>query len=111
MKTVGAAVLAWLAGETGRVLVAGGIGGFVGWLQSERRQIRDGIMRIAGGAIAARYLWPAPMHILGTFTGPLEKSPENVAMAAFLAGALGMSFVKVLTAMITERTRKGGDDE
>ena len=111
IKTAMAAAVVWMGGETGRILVAGGAGGLARWVQSERRVIRDGVLAVMGGALAARYMWPAPLHLLGSITGPLERSPENTAMAAFLAGALGMSFVKVLTAMIEARAvRKGQDD-
>lgn len=112
VKTGAAAALVWVGGETGRVIVAGGIGGLAGWLGSEKRQIRDGVLRVFGGALAARYLWPAPLHVLAIVTGPLEKSSENIAMAAFLAGAMGMSFVKILTAWIEAQTKakKGETD-
>lgn len=110
LKIAVAASVVWLGGEGGRVLIAGGMGGLTRWFYGEKRLVRDGVLAVVGGALAARYLWPVPLHLLGTITGPLERSPENISMAAFLAGALGMSFVKVLTAMIEARARKGGED-
>lgn len=111
IKTGLAAAVVWLGGESGRIIVAGGAGGLTRWFQSETRRIRDGILAVFGGALAATYLWPVPLHLIGTITGPLEVTPENTAMAAFLTGALGMSFVKVLTAMVEARAKKeGGDD-
>lgn len=110
LKTAAAAALVWFGGESGRILVAGGVGGFTRWFSSEKRRIRDGVLAVAGGALTASYLWPVPLFLIGTVTGPLEKSPETIAMAAFLAGAIGMSLVKVMAAMIEARARKGGED-
>lgn len=110
LKTAAAAAVVWFGGESGRIIVAGGVGGFTRWLSSERRLIRDGIFAVIGGAVAARYLWPAAFHLIGVITGPLERSPENIVMAGFLTGALGMGFVKVLAAMIATRAKNGGED-
>lgn len=107
-KTAVAAVFVWLGGEGGRVIVAGGLGGLMRWLHSEKRRIQDGALAVVGGAVAARYLWPVPLRLMEVLTGPLELSPENTAMAAFLAGALGMSLVKVLTAVVETRAKAGG---
>lgn len=102
----GAAI--WLGGEGGRVMVAGGAGALVRWWHSDGRRIRDGLIAAAGGAIAAKYLWPVPFHIIGMITGPLQPTMDNKAMAGFLAGALGMGLIKVLSAMIEARVAKGG---
>lgn len=113
LDTVKAAVIAaavWFGGESGRIVVAGGAGGFARWFQSERRRIRDGILAVLGGALSATYLWPVPFHFLGMVLGALEKTSENTAMAAFLAGALGMSLVKVLSALVETKLKKGGVD-
>lgn len=107
-----AAAVLWFGGESGRVIVAGGLGGLARFLQGERKRIRDGLLAVSGGALAANYLWPLPFHLMGAIAGPLDRTPENVVMAGFLAGALGMSFVKVLTAFIEARVagKKGADD-
>lgn len=111
LKTAAAAAVVWFGGESGRIIVAGGVGGLARWFQSEKRRIRDGMLAVCGGAMVASFLWPAPLHIIGTITGALEKSPENIAMSAFLAGTLGMSLVKVLMAMVEARSPKKGQDD
>lgn len=93
--------IAWFGGDAGRVFVAAGMGGFVRWLTSERRRIRDGILAIAGGAVAGRYMWPVVLWTLG-----MEPTPDHIAMAAFIAGTLGISFVKITTAVVETRARK-----
>lgn len=103
---------AWVAGEGGRAIVAGGAGGFARWLNSDTRRIRDGVVAVAGGAMAANYLWPLILIVVGFPLGGLDETPNNIAMAAFIAGALGMSFVKIITAMVEARMTgpKAGDE-
>lgn len=103
----GGVALAWVGGESGRVLVASGLGGLMRWLTSERRRVRDGILAVIGGAMAGQYLWPAVLYILR-----MDHTPDSIAMAAFVAGTLGMSLVKVLTATVEARAAKmaGGGD-
>jgi len=104
--------VAWVAGEGGRAVVAGGAGGFARWMNSEPRRIRDGVIAVAGGAMAANYLWPLILVVIGFPLGGLDETPNNIAMSAFIAGALGMSFVKIITAMVEARVvRTGGRDE
>lgn len=110
LKTAAAAAVVWFGGESGRIIVAGGVGGFTRWFTSEKRRIRDGVLAVAGGALTSAYLWPVPLLLIGTVTGPLERTPETIAMAAFLAGAIGMSLVKIMAAMIEARAQKGGAD-
>lgn len=101
----GATVAAWIGGESGRVLVAGGAGGFIRWLGSERRLIRDGAIATVGGGISAAYLWPLVLYLTG-----LDHAPYNIAMAAFLAGAVGMSGVKIMTAVVETKMRRISGD-
>lgn len=101
---------AWVAGEGGRIIVAGGFGGFARWMQTEKRRVRDGVIAVAGGSVAATYLWPLVLAIVGAPFGGLEQNVNNVAMAAFVAGAGGMSILKVATAMIEAKASKGSDD-
>lgn len=101
---------AWLAGEGGRIAVAGGAGGLARWFSAERRKVRDGLIAVVGGSLAATYLWPLVLAIVGFPLGGLPENANNVAMAAFVAGALGMSGVKIATAMVEARAdKKGGD--
>ena len=96
----GGVALTWAAGESGRVVVASGMGGMLRWLTSERRRIRDGVLAVIGGAIAGMYLWPAPLAVLS-----LEATPDNIAMSAFVTGTIGISFVKIVTAVVEARTK------
>ena len=104
---------AWVAGEGGRIAVAGGAGGLTRWLNSETRRIRDGIIAVIGGLVSATYLWPLILAVIGFPFGGLAETPNNSAMAAFVAGALGMSFVKIITAMVEAKMSRaaGGQDD
>lgn len=92
------AALAWFGGESGRVLVAAGLGGFIRWIYASKKRIRDGVLAVVGGAVTGTYLWPAVLWILR-----MDETLNNVAMAAFIAGTLGVSFTKVLTAIVEAR--------
>lgn len=105
----------WLTGESGRVVIASGLGGLVRWFAMEKRRIRTGIISIIGGAICGNYLWPVAMlapNWIGM--GAVERTPENIAMAGFLVGTLGVSLVKIFTAIVEARgakiARDGGSD-
>ena len=100
-------LVAWLTGESSRVLVASGMGGMVRWLYSDKRGLRNGVVAVIGGAVAGQYLWPLILWALR-----MDQTPNNVAMAAFVAGTMGMSLVKVATAMAESQftKRRGGDD-
>ena len=110
--TVNAVVVgaAWVTGEAGRIAVAGGAGALVRWLRTEKKRLRDGIIAVAGGSLTATYLWPLVLAIVGVPLGGLEQNANNVAMAAFVAGALGMSGVKIAVAMVEARANKKGDE-
>lgn len=112
LKTATAAAVLWLGGETGRVIIAGGLGGLVRWWQGERRRIRDGAFAMTGGMIVAVYMWPLPLLALGWFGGSvIERTPEHMVMSGFLMGTLGVSFIKIVTAMIESRVKKMGDGD
>lgn len=103
---------AWLVGEGGRIAVAGGAGGLTRWLNSERRRLRDGMIAVAGGVTAGYYLWPLTLAVVGAPFGGLKETPNNIVMAGYLAGMLGMSFFKILIAMVEARLARavGGDE-
>lgn len=102
----GGVAVAWLGGEGGRVVVASGLGGLTRWMAAERKRLRDGVLAVCGGAVAGQYMWPGILWMLG-----MKHDPDSIAMAAFIAGTLGMSFVKVLTATVEARAAKiGGGD-
>lgn len=108
-------VIAWVTGETGRVLVAAGMGGLARWLASERRRLVDGIVSVSGGMIVGVYLWPIVLHLpsfLPFGIPPLPETPNNIAMGACVMGGIGISFFKISMAYINIRlTReKEGDD-
>lgn len=98
---------AWLTGETGRVVIASGLGGLARWIASERRRIRDGIIAIIGGVITGQYLWPLGLHIpriVGAEAFP--ETDSNIAMSAFVVGTMGVSAVKIITAVIERQAAK-----
>lgn len=97
----GGAVLAWAGGETGRVMIASGMGGLTRWIASDRRALRDGALAIAGGVLAGRYLWPIILWSLG-----MDHTPDSIAMAAFVAGTMGISGIRIFTAMFEARAAR-----
>lgn len=109
------AALAWLGGETGRIMVAGGFGGLVRWMASEKRRLRDGVLAAIGGCVTSTYMWPLGLHLprlIGQEAFP--ETPSNVALAAFLIGTMGTSAVKIITTYIETRAArltKGGGHE
>lgn len=73
----------------------------------EKRRIRTGIMSIVGGAICGFYLWPIILRVPAVWGWEaIDKAPENVAMAGFLAGTIGVSAVKIITAIVEARGLK-----
>lgn len=91
---------AWIGGESGRVLVASGAGGLSRWIFSERRRIRDGVVAVIGGAISGTYLWPIVLWALR-----MDHTPDAIAMAAFVAGTIGMSLTKVAGALVETKVK------
>lgn len=119
----GSLALTWISGETGRVIVASGMGGLSRWLVAEKKRIRDGVLSVIGGVIVGKNMWPAVLAApdwLPEWMGAsaLEPTPDNIAMAAFVAGTVGMSAIKIGTALfeaygmsLVARVRKPGDVE
>lgn len=103
---IGAAVM-WFTGESGRVVIASGLGGLVRWFADEQRRIKTGIVAIVGGAIVGYYCWPLLLLLPALWSGsPMEKTPEAIAMSGFLAGTMGVSGVKILAAVLEARAAK-----
>jgi len=107
-----ASIAAWVSGESGRVIVGSGLGGFSRWLHSGNRNVRDGIIAVAGGSLSGTYLWPFVLAIMGFPFGGLEPEPNNIAGAAFIAGAGGMALIKVMLSMVEAKTsaRTNGEE-
>lgn len=108
-----AAITTWVAGETGRAMVAGAAGGLLRWMGQERRRLRDGVLAVASGSIAALYLAPVVIGILAAVGLDLGQGEAADRAAGFLAGLAGMSFAKVVIALIetwAARQTGGGDD-
>jgi hypothetical protein len=110
----GAAALAWLGGETGKVMVAGGLGALTRWLASERRRLRDGLLAAVAGGITGLYLWPLGLLLPRLVGGAaLPETPHNIALSAFVLGAMGTSSVKIITAYLearADRLTRGNND-
>lgn len=106
-------VFAWIGGEAGRVMIAGGAGGFMRWVADEKRKIRDGVFAVCGGAVSGYFLWPLTLAGLNKFTSGALTGPDAQAMAGCLTGVLGMSGVKILVAVFEARAMsiaKGSKD-
>lgn len=91
-------IAAWLGGEAGRVIVAGGAGGVLRWFAAEKRRLRDGIAAAIGGAMSAYFFWPLTLAALNSATGQAMEGADAQAMAGCLTGVIGMSGVKILVA-------------
>jgi len=106
----------WLTGETGRIMVAGGLGGLTRWLANEKRRARDGALAMLGGVVTGHYMWPIGLHLPRIIGGdPFPETPSNIALAAFIVGTMGVSAVKIITAVVEQRasamTRNGDDGQ
>ena len=87
--------------EGGRTVLASAFGGLTRWVASDRRRMRDAAVAVGGGAVSGHYLWPMILWALG-----MEESPQSIAMAAYVAGTLGMSGVRTFAAVFEARARK-----
>ncbi|WP_166416225.1 hypothetical protein [Cochlodiniinecator piscidefendens] len=92
--------LTWMGGEVGRVLVAGGFGGFFRWMLSNKRRLWDGLFSVLGGLISAKNLSPDALVIVEKSIDDLGNGPDVVASAAFIAGLAGMSVTKIVIAIV-----------
>ncbi|MCJ8140231.1 hypothetical protein [Falsirhodobacter halotolerans] len=90
--------------EGGGTLLASALGGLTRWIATDRRHLRDAGMAVAGGVLAGHYLWPIILWTLG-----MTESPHSMTMAAFVAGTLGMSGVRLIVALVETRARRMGD--
>lgn len=102
----------WLGSQSAASWVAGGAGGLVRWGITGKKAVSfwkwvgSGFMQVFGGAITAHFGWPIALVTLEKFTGDLGDpgvDPQSVATASFLAGALGISAMRVLWAFIETR--------
>lgn len=84
--------------------VAGALGGLTRWITSGRRDARDAALAVLGGAMAGHYLWPLSLWSIG-----MEERPQTVPMAAYVAGTLGMSMLRAVSAMIETRSGRPSD--
>jgi hypothetical protein len=97
----------WVTGEGGKVAVAAGLGGLTRWLATEKRRLRDGVIAVIGGFLVGQYMWPLVLHAPALISlDRIPETPDSIAMAAFVAGTMGMSGVKILTAFIEARSIK-----
>ncbi|WP_045389836.1 hypothetical protein [Falsirhodobacter sp. alg1] len=87
--------------EGTRMLIASALGGFTRWITTDRTHLRDAGLAIVGGALAGHYLWPMVLWVLG-----MDTDAQSTIMAAFIAGTLGISGVRLLAAVVEARTRR-----
>ncbi|QUS34930.1 hypothetical protein [Falsirhodobacter algicola] len=87
--------------EGARTLIPSAMGGLTRWITGRRRSLRDAGVAVAGGMLAGFYLWPAILWIIG-----MEETPHATAMAAYIAGTLGMSAVRALMALVEARAQR-----
>lgn len=96
--TVGA-VLTWITGEAGRVWIAGAAGGLLRWFHQEVRRIRDGVIAVISGVMAAQYLPPIVVPLLQLVNINVALDQSTAASIYFVSGLVGMSVTKLLLAV------------
>lgn len=107
----GSIVLAWVTGEVGRIFVAGGAGGLTRWFISEKRTLRNGVLQVSSGALAAHYLWPWTHALMTVFFGPLGDTADAKVTAGYVSGLIGISAAKIIIAVFEARAKKLGGQE
>lgn len=100
------AAVAWLSGEIGRVVIAGAAGGMFRWLGQEKRHLRDGVLAVLTGVLAALYLPPLLVAFLAVWGVDISLEGQGAQSIGFLAGMIGMSFAKWVTAFVEYRMHR-----
>ena len=101
-----AMVGAWIAGEGGKAALAGAAGGFVRWMITAHRRIREGVVSVASGALMAHYGTPLMLALLEKWIGELKG--DAAFTAAFCSGLVGMSLGKLVIAYLEAHHSKIG---
>lgn len=104
-------IFAWLSGEAGRVFVAGGAGGMTRWLLSERKTMRNGVIQVTSGALAAHYLWPWTHGLMAMIFGQMGEGADAKVTAGYVSGLVGISAAKIIIAVVEARAKKLGDPD
>ena len=107
----GSIVVAWLSGEAGRIFVAGGAGGMTRWLLSESRTVRNGVIQVSLGALAAHYLWPWMYGLMTMIFGSMGEGPDAKVTAGYVSGLVGISAAKIIIAVVEARAKRLGEPD
>lgn len=94
---------AWLTGETGRVMLAGGAGGMARWLFEPRLRLVDGLVFVISGLIGAAYVAPAALYFAAHYWPMIAGMPSAHTTTGFLIGAFGVGLGKIVVAVIAAR--------
>jgi hypothetical protein len=104
--------LTWFAGETGRAIIIGGMGGMTRWLVEGRRTIGAAVLAWAGGAVCGVYLTPIVMWMVGYAPDANVTEAERLKSAfVFVTGSVGISLLKIIIAGVEMRAKKWGRDD
>ena len=106
-----AAVTAWASGESGRIALASSLGGLARWAHSDTKTVKNLIPAVSGGLLAGMYAWPFVLLALGLPFGGISETPSTIDMAAFVAGAFGMSLLNIIIVMIEARMQPPAKDK
>jgi hypothetical protein len=100
---------AWLATHKGQALLAGALGGVVRTITLRERPMRDGILNVVAGGIAALYLTPLVEPVLRPFLGAIAVPPDGVTgFAGFVVGLGGVAAAGFIVDVWAAR-RRGAD--
>jgi hypothetical protein len=94
---------AWLTGESGRIMIAGGLGGLVRWFFEARLRLLDAVVFVSSGMIAAVYLAPAALYMASHFYPMIANMPSAQFTFGHLVGLFGMAVGKIVFAVLTAR--------
>ena len=107
-----ASVAAWMAGETGRAFVSGGLGGVARWFGQDKKTLWSFMVAWFGGSICGVYLTPIVMWIVGYAPDSSVVAAQNTTAAfVFVTGAVGISLLKIITAGVENRAKKWSEGE
>lgn len=102
-------LLGLVSTETGKLVLAGALGGLVRWM-TLRNNWREGISSVVVGAICALYLGPLIAPLLEPVIGAIAPNGDTKGFASFVAGLGGISISGILIDIINSRREQFNEE-